>query len=157
MRHGQHPPKWLKFNHNVSKPAKTEHYYIRECGIYHRATLVLNTWTLLAAVCIVALVHCWTAVRWTVFDSLQPNVWFVCRETSQRFPSLCELNSSTYISYYMSWILIGQRGVTVFLLLLPPLCPARNNDVTLVAMVHSWASRNMPEKRVAAAVFGRPC
>ncbi len=78
-------------------------------------------------------------------------------ETVRDSPLVARSTPPLLISYYLSWFLIGQCGVTVFLLLLPPLCPAKNNDVTLVTMVHSGASRNMPERREAAAVFGRPC
>lgn len=50
------------------------------------------------------------------------------------------------ISHYVSETLIGQRGLTVPLLSLTSPCPAKSNDVTFVAMVHSGASRNMPER-----------
>lgn len=67
-------------------------------------------------------------------------------ETVKDSPLVERFTPEPLISYYVSWFLIGQCGVTVALLLLPSPCPAKNNDVTLVAMVHSGASRNMPEK-----------
>lgn len=79
-----------------------------------------------------------------MFDSIRSNVLLVCRGNTHRF-TLCRALHSL-ISYYVSWIVIGQCSVTVSLLLLPSLCPAKNNDVTLVTMVHSRASRNMPER-----------
>lgn len=76
----------------------------------------------------------------------QMSYFLFAGETVKDSPLIEHFIPEPLISYYVSWILIGRCGVTVSLLLLPPLCPAKNNDVTLVAMVHSGASRSMPER-----------
>ena len=84
-------------------------------------------------------------VRSQVLDYIWTNVLFFTGEALTDSPIVEHFTSEPLLSYYVSWILIGQCGITGSLLLLPTLCPAKNNDVTLVAMVHSGASRNMPE------------
>lgn len=90
-----------------------------------------------------AVVQSGAGIKSTVFASEQKK-----KKKSSLFeiPRVERFTPEPLISHYVSETLIGQRGLTVPLLSLTSPCPAKGNDVTFVAMVHSGASRNMPER-----------
>lgn len=85
-----------------------------------------------------------------VIKTVQVNVSCLTNCWSKRLiwdsPCVERFTPEPLISHYVSETLIGQCGLTVPLLSLTSPCPAKSNDVTFVAMVHSGASRNMPER-----------
>lgn len=126
----------------------------RGCKLYRRTTLLLANW----AYCCFRLkseaVQCEVEVKSTVFDFVRSNVC-VCRGNTHKF-TLC-LEPHSWISCCMCWILVGQCGVTVFLLYCHPFALPKKQWCHPCCHGHIRASRNMPERGGAVAVFLKSC